>query len=88
MYSFNLKEICIIRNPALTVNPLISHPQVRVVENDLLQVKVPGQQAAARGAARSLQTTNNSMATNANSINVYELLIINWSLSLNPGNHA
>ena len=66
-----------IRNPALTVNPLIPHPQVRVVENDLLQVEVLGQQAAARGAARSLQTTNNSMATNANSINVYELLIIN-----------
>ena len=28
------------------------------------------------------------MATNANSINVYELLIIDWSLSLNPSNHA
>ena len=66
-----------IRNPALTVNPLIPHPQVSVVENDLLQVELLEQQAAARGAARSLQTMNNSMATNANSINVYELLIIN-----------
>ena len=71
--------MCMIRNPALTVNPLMLHPQVNVtmVENELLQVEVLGQQAAARGAARSLQTTNNSMATTANSINVYELLIIN-----------
>ena len=68
-----------IRNPTLTVNPLMPHPQVNItmVESELLQVEMLGQQAAARGAARSLQTTNNSMATTANSINVYELLIIN-----------
>ena len=48
-----------IRNPALTANPLMPHPQVNItmVEKGLLQVEVLGQQAAARGVRKKF--TNN-----------------------------